>query len=137
MDDSFPRTLDVLDDVFAFIERGLGRIAGAEAVRPNLDLAVEEVFTNMVRHNPDGTGRIRIRVRRAQAGVLIEIEDPTSTEYDPFRRPEVDVRAPLEERRPGGLGVHLIKRLVDRYEYAFADGCSRITLYKQLHVDHV
>lgn len=137
MDATFPRTLDALDDVFGFVERSLGRIAGAEDVRPDLDLAVEEVFTNMVRHNPDGTGRIRIRVRGAEAGVLIELEDPTSSEYDPFRRPEVDIRAPLEDRQPGGLGIHLIKRLVDRYGYAYSDGCSRVTLYKLLHEDHV
>jgi len=42
--------------------------------------------------------------------------------FNPLQVPEPDVAATLEERRPGGLGVHLVRQLMDRVEYRRAEG---------------
>jgi len=39
--------------------------------------------------------------------------------FDPTRAPEVDVSLPLERRRPGGLGIHLVRKVVDSLEYRY------------------
>ncbi len=61
----------------------------------------------------------------------------TLTDYDvePFdvtKAPDVDVTLPIEQRRPGGLGLHLIRRLLDsiEYEYSKEQRQSRITFRK-------
>ena len=61
----------------------------------------------------------------------------TLTDYDvePFdvtQSPEVDVTLPIEQRRPGGLGLHLIRRLLDsiEYDYSKEKRRSRITFRK-------
>ena len=50
--------------------------------------------------------------------------------FDITRAPDVDIDAPIEEREPGGLGLHLIRRMVDsvEYEYVKERRQSRITL---------
>ena len=61
----------------------------------------------------------------------------TLTDYDvePFdvtKAPDADVKLPIEQRRPGGLGLHLIRRLLDsiEYEYSKERRQSRITFRK-------
>ena len=71
---------------------------------------------------------------------LVEVEggvEVTLTDYDvePFdvtKAPDVDIDLPVEQRKPGGLGLHLIRRLVDSIEYRYSpeDRQSRITFRK-------
>ena len=52
-------------------------------------------------------------------------------EYDPLQREDPDVNAPLEERRIGGLGVLLVKRLMDDVRYARTGGRNVLTIRKR------
>jgi anti-sigma regulatory factor (Ser/Thr protein kinase) len=45
---------------------------------------------------------------------------------------EVDTSVPLEQRKVGGLGIHLVKRLVENLTYSYADRNSTITFSKTL-----
>ena len=52
--------------------------------------------------------------------------------FDVTKAPDVDIELPIEQRRPGGLGLHLIRRLLDsiEYEYIKENRQSRITFWK-------
>ena len=54
--------------------------------------------------------------------------------FDVTRAPDADVTLPIEQRRPGGLGLHLVRRLLDAIEYDYAEESrrSRITFRKTL-----
>ena len=60
--------------------------------------------------------------RRAEAAWLVDVT----------KAPPVDITLPAVQRRPGGLGLHLIPRLVDSVQYGYSEGerCSRIVLRK-------
>ena len=51
--------------------------------------------------------------------------------FDVTQPRNVDIEAPLEERRPGGLGLHLIQTMVDKLEYEYDDGTSRVKFVKE------
>ncbi len=96
----------------------LATAGGVPAARiPHLELAVEEVLTNICRHAyRDRPGVIHVVVRRENGRLTIEVADD-GPPFDPTTAPEPDVHQSLAERPIGGLGVLLIRRSVDELRY--------------------
>jgi sigma-B regulation protein RsbU (phosphoserine phosphatase) len=95
-----------------------------------IELAVVEGFTNIIRHGYGGRTDQRIDVRlEAGAGRLrVEFED-WATFVDPSRI----ASRPLEQVRPGGLGVHLMKSTMDVVDYVKnAHGGTTLVLEKRV-----
>jgi serine phosphatase RsbU (regulator of sigma subunit)/anti-sigma regulatory factor (Ser/Thr protein kinase) len=112
---SFNRNLNSLEKIFAFTATEV-----EAALRPDVDLALEELFTNIVRHGrPSGTP-VRIDISPIAGGVEVSLIESEAEAFDPTRAPEVDISLPLERRRPGGLGIHLVRKVVDSIEYRYA-----------------
>jgi anti-sigma regulatory factor (Ser/Thr protein kinase) len=82
--------------------------------RDRIEVAVVEGFTNVIRHGYGGRTDQRIDVRMSfpPGSLRIEIED-----WGRFVDPSKMVSRPLDEVRPGGLGIHLMKVAMDRVEY--------------------
>ena len=132
MRQSFARSYDSLVDIFGFIQRALAVDGiGAEA-RYAVEFTVEELFTNMVKYNPEGTGEIELAIEHAGGELICQLSDPDSGYFDVTAAPDADVNAPAEQRRPGGLGLHLIRRLVDSVAYDYSGRRSMITFRKTL-----
>ncbi len=99
-----------------------------------VDLAVEELFTNMVKYSTTSDAAVRIDMATVQGGVEVTLTDYDVEAFDVTRSPDVDMSLPIEQRTPGGLGLYLIRRLVDciAYEYSAESRQSRITFRKTL-----
>lgn len=97
-----------------------------------LNLSLEEAVTNVINYGFDG-GEHVIDVELAAVDGAIEatIRDD-GKEYNPLLREDPDVNAPLEERRVGGLGVLLVKRLMDEVAYERAGGRNILTMRKRV-----
>jgi len=68
----------------------------------------------------------------AKDSVRICIQDENVEEFDITRVPEPDPATPLEERRAGGMGILLVRRLAERLSYEYRDGNSTVTVVKRL-----
>ena len=97
-----------------------------ERLAPAVDLATEELFVNILRHGGGGNGKIRLQVEATDDGVAVTVTDPGGAPFDPREAPPVDIGAPLEQREPGGLGIHLVKQLVSALEYEYRDNTGTI-----------
>jgi serine/threonine-protein kinase RsbW len=82
-----------------------------------LRVALDEIVSNIVIHGGVARPpRIDVGFRRVDDGVEVTITDD-GPPFDPMARPEPDVTLPIEARQPGGLGIALVKSLVDRVRY--------------------
>ena len=128
----FDKQLSSLEDVFEF----LGGFLSEEELGPDmefcLNFVLEEIFTNMVKFNDSPRNEVLVGVERADGGVLVELTDFDVEPFDPETAPEVDVDAPLGERTPGGLGLHLVKSMVDKLSYEYRDRNLTVSIYKAL-----
>ena len=134
---SFKREVDSLDEIFGFVRRFfLKEEIGREYLFP-VDLVVEEIFTNFVKYNHGGNSDIDINLDRKDDTLTISVVDHDVEPFDITKAPEVKTDQPAEKRRIGGLGIHLVRRLMDRVEYDYTDRRSTITLVKRIKADHV
>jgi anti-sigma regulatory factor (Ser/Thr protein kinase) len=97
-----------------------------------LNLVLEELFTNTVRHGHRGDcdAPIWIALERAEDGVRVVYEDnaPPFNPYAYTRLPEVAPDATLSMRKIGGLGVLLTRELAASRDYTYLFGRNRIRL---------
>ena len=123
-----PGTRDSLDAVLGFV-RAAAEAAGLErAAAYHLELAVDEIATNIVVHGYEEAGlqgSLRLTARWDDAGLTVEILDAAQP-YDPRQRSApVSLEAALEDRPVGGLGVFLALRSVDHFDYVSEGGRNR------------
>jgi len=97
------------------VTRRLAELAGFdEPTRDHLALAVDEAATNAIEHAYGGASDRRIELRFEDRGpeFRVEIVD-TGAMIDPRSLPRVDLQKYASERRKGGLGVHLMEKIMD------------------------
>jgi anti-sigma regulatory factor (Ser/Thr protein kinase) len=97
-----------------------------------VEFIAEELFTNLVKYNRDGTEDIAIGLSWQPPEVVLTLRDFGVEGWDLTRVAPVDTEAPLERRRPGGLGLHLVRQIADRIDYAYENRNSTITVTKRL-----
>ena len=104
----------------------------AEDVTFKLTLALEEAVVNVITHAFEGLPSpyaITVRLDITARSVTAEIID-NGRLFDPTSAPDPDLSLPLEERRPGGLGIHLMRGMMDRLHYRRSDGNNILRLEK-------
>ena len=97
----------------------------------DLNLVLEELFTNSIRHGGcEGVpGAVRVDLRAEPGGVFIEYAD-RGAPFHPDEAPVPNLDASLEERQGGGLGIHLVRQIVRDLRYERADGWNRLTMLR-------
>lgn len=98
-----------------------------------INLAIEEAVVNIMNYAyPNGTkGDITIEAKANDTQLSFIISD-TGKPFDPTAKAEVDITLSAEDRAIGGLGIHLIRQIMDNINYERIDGHNILTLIKKL-----
>jgi phosphoserine phosphatase RsbU/P len=128
----FARGNESLDGIFRFI----GDFIAARSLDPELHLPVcfivEELFTNFVKYNTGSPHDISLSLGHTPEQLTVRITDFDVESFDVTRAPAVDIDKPLQERQPGGLGLHLVQQMADTLQYEYLERRSTITFTKAL-----
>ena len=101
--------------------------------RGDVRLATEEVFTNIYAHGYRGEpGPVDIRISHSPGRITVAITDEAPA-FDPASAPTPDIESDFDGRNVGGLGWHMVRRVMD--EIGWAPGVRRGNVY--LLVRHV
>lgn len=126
----FARSYESLEDIYEFTENVLTLRNVAQAIRFPVHFAMEELFTNMVKYNPGNLNDILLDIKANNDGVTVSLTDFDVDAFDVTSAREVDINAPLDQRKVGGLGLHLIKKMVDTLQYEYSNRQSTVTFTK-------
>jgi serine/threonine-protein kinase RsbW len=124
---SMPAALESLAEIRRFVKKAAERARIEDSRAYRLQLAVDEIATNVILYGYKDAGEgtiISISSEASGYGLVITLKDQ-SPPFDPraMQMPEeTDLAKPLEERKVGGLGIFLAIQGVDRFEYRHKDG---------------
>ena len=102
-------------------------ISAATEFRVNLTL--DEIVSNVIRHGwkDGGEHQLDVRIFLLEDELRLEVEDD-ATPFNPLEAPPPDISSPLEERPIGGLGVHLVRQIMDELAYRRLDGKNLLVM---------
>ena len=103
-----------------------------EMITMQMNLAIEEAVVNVMNYAyPEGTkGYVDITAKSDDECLQFVISD-SGKPFDPTTKEEVDTTLPVDERRIGGLGIFLVRRMMDNVKYEYKDGQNILTLKKK------
>jgi len=125
-----PARIENLYTVLEFVDGVLKESGAGESVHNNAAIVAEEVFVNIV--NYSGSGEAEIRAEIADNKLTLEFRD-TGTPYNPLAQKDPDISLPAEERGIGGLGIYMVKNMMDSVSYKYEDKTNILTLEKNLN----
>ena len=98
-----------------------------------LKVSIDEICSNIVRHAYEGMerGDIQVRIERRKKRVRVTIID-TGIEFDPLTIEAPDLGRYVQERRSGGVGFHLVKKLNDEVLYERVGNKNVITIQRKI-----
>jgi phosphoserine phosphatase RsbU/P len=115
----------------------LGEFAAGHQLTPSvlydLNLALEEAVNNIISHgySDHREHEILVRIRVESGEVIAELKDDARA-FNPLTAPEADVTTPLDEKTAGGLGIHLMRKLMDGIEYQRLEDGNLLIMKKKL-----
>lgn len=97
-----------------------------------VNLSLDELLTNTISYgyDDDGAHTIEIELKADAGGVAVVLADDARA-FDPTAAGDPDIDADLDERALGGLGIHIVRAMMDEISYRRVDGRNELTLIKR------
>lgn len=124
--------IDSIPVVMDGIESYLADVGVDPAIVPDIQLAVDEAMTNIITHGYRGSpGTIAVACSVGRDRVRIEIRD-RGPAFNPLTIQDPDLTADIAERAVGGLGIYLVRKVMDSVSYEYRDGENVLRMEKKL-----
>ena len=128
-------------EAFTTLKEWLSTIASelelAEKTRRQLLVAADEIFTNIASYgypHEGGTAKVEVEFNFTQQLLSMKFID-SGIAYNPLEGNPPDVTKPIAEREAGGLGIFMVKKLMDSVKYSREGNNNILTLEKRLLKD--
>jgi len=129
-----PAIMENLDVSIDFLINGIEKAGIDKKTIYQLRLACEEVIVNVINYaypNHQGNVTISYELSEDKCDLVILISD-SGVPFNPLEKAEPDINLPIEERQIGGLGIFMVRNIMDTVEYIRQDGSNILTLTKAL-----
>ena len=128
--------IENIERVTDFVNAQLEQIDCPLKTQMQIDVAIDELFSNIARYAyPPETGPVTVSVEIQQepSSVVITFMDQ-GVPYDPLAQRDPDTTLGADERATGGLGVYLVKKIMDDVGYEYRNGQNILRIVKALPV---
>ena len=129
---TLPNDISTISQLSEFVETVCEEKGLDMALTMNLNLALEEAVVNVMSYAyPDSQGDVKVDIMIDDQKVVSILTD-SGIPFDPTKKGDVDTTLPAEERPIGGLGIHLVKQIMDKVSYQYVGNQNILTLEKNI-----
>ncbi len=129
---TFKRDFGSLEGVFGFIREFFAEETIDSRHLYGVNLAAEELFTNMIKYNPGNPNEILVSIDRVDNELQLSLTDFDVDAFDVTQAGVDPLPGELQDRKRGGMGLRLVRQMMDGLAYDYANRQSRITVVKNL-----
>ena len=130
----FDAVVENIPEVTAFVDEQLEAMDCPMKAQMQVDIAIDELFSNIARYAyAPKTGKAVVRVEAAEnprAAIITFIDE--GVPYNPLAKEDPDVTLSAEQRQIGGLGIFMVKKIMDGVSYAYTDRRNVVSIRKNL-----
>jgi serine/threonine-protein kinase RsbW len=125
----FPGKLSSLAEIARFVTQAANAAELCERAAYAVQMAVDEACSNIIEHayGEQGVGDIECQCEVTEEGLIITLRDQARP-FDPTAVADPDLDAQLERRPLGGLGVYLMRQLVDSVDHHYEPGIGNVLI---------
>lgn len=129
-----PATNEDPTPIYEFVESELSKHDCSPKALMQIEVAIEEIFVNIVNYAglaDDDRVEVRCEVLTDPLRVVLQFLD-NGTPFDPLAKDDPDLSVDALMESEGGLGIFMVKQMMDEVSYSYADGKNTLTILKNL-----
>ena len=121
--------METITQVAAFVKGHLETFEVPRNLSAKLMVAADEIYSNIVRYS--GATEAQIRILKEGDTLRLVFRD-NGKPYNPLDAKEPDTTASAQERAIGGLGIFMVRKMMDAVDYEYTGGMNKVTLTTKL-----
>ena len=100
-----------------------------------ISVAIDELMSNIIKYGyPEHKGPISVSMYELTGTNMLKVQfTDRAIPFDPTAMPDPDITASADERQIGGLGIMMVRKIMDGFDYVYEDGKNVVTLYRRLN----
>ena len=127
--------IESLPEVLSFINEKIKDVPHSSRTQMHVEMISEEIYVNICQYaygDDGGTATIGTELKEGDPATLIIRFCDTGTRFDPLKKEDPDITLPAGSRPIGGLGIFLVKKMIDDIDYKYEDSRNILTVTKVL-----
>ena len=118
-------TMESISHVADFVEEHLEKFEVPMKISTKLMVAVDEIYSNIVHYS--GASEAKVQIVKETDALRLVFRD-NGKPYNPLDAKDPDINAAAEDRTIGGLGIFMVRKMMDNVDYMYKDGQNVLTL---------
>lgn len=125
-------TIDNVQTITDFVDERLEEMNCPVKAQMQIDIVIDELCSNVARYAySDRTGKVTVSVDTVDKPMKVWLTFiDEGIPYNPLAKEDPDITLSAEERKLGGLGIYMVKKMMDEFRYEYKDGKNIVTVCK-------
>ena len=125
-------TIDNVQTITDFVDERLEEMNCPVKAQMQIDIVIDELCSNVARYAySDKTGKVTVSVDTVDKPMKVWLTfTDEGVPYNPLAKEDPDITLSAEERKLGGLGIYMVKKMMDEFRYEYKDGKNIVTVCK-------